>query len=95
MKGQKTAASRWEAHLYSDVLFPHIPGNPTLMSYSVVNKHTDKHKHERVQTDAHTHRGKHSRREHTQGHPGNNTHKHTHTLIPASLGGIILSIGKQ
>lgn len=78
-------------HLYSDELFPHIRSNPAPMSYSVVNKHTDKHKHGRVQTDAHTRRGKHSRREHTQGRP-DKTHTHTRT---AWLGGITLSIGQQ
>lgn len=73
MKGQSQPPPDG-THLYSDELFPHIQSNPTLMSYSVVNKHTDKHKHKRVQTDAHIHRGNRSCREHTQGHPGKNTH---------------------
>lgn len=43
-------------HLYSDELFPRSQSNPTLMSYTVVNKLADKHKHKQVQTDAHIHR---------------------------------------
>lgn len=79
MKGQSQLPPDG-THLYSDELLPHIRTNPTLMSYSVVNKHTDKHKHKRVQTDARIQRGKHSWREHTQGHPGKHAHTHTQRL---------------
>lgn len=78
MKGQSQLAPDG-THLYSDELLPHIRSNPTLMSYSVVNKHTDKHKHKRVQTDARIQRGNRSWLKHTQGHPGKHTHKHTYT----------------
>lgn len=79
MKGQSQLPPDG-THLYSDELLPHIRTNPTLMSYSVVNKHTDKHKHKRVQTDARIQRGKHSWRERAQGHPGKHTHTHTPRL---------------
>lgn len=55
MKGRSQLAPDG-THLYSDELFPRSQSNPTLMSYSVVNKLADKHKHKQVQTDAHIHR---------------------------------------
>ena len=65
-------------HLYSDELFPHSQSNPTLMSYSVVNKLADKHKHGRVQTDVHIHRGRHV---HTPWATQAKAHIHIHTHI--------------
>lgn len=74
MKGQSQPPPDG-THLYSDELFPHIQSNPTLMSYSVVNKLADKHKHRRVQTDAHIHRGSHV---HMCTHPGPHRQERSH-----------------
>lgn len=80
-------------YLYSDELFPHIQSNPTLMSYSVVNKRADKHKHKRVQTDSQWEPCAHPgppRKKHTQTRRRTHTHAHTQ---PGWHGA--LDIGKQ